>query len=133
MPNGRHVQAVVKNVNASGYDNYLQKIKRIRVSQQYTPSPIKPIGCKSCHTLVKKGETLSYDSYLNSIKSNIVKDKYSNIGVDINCDCIVVSVNDGNTIYYPEYNIYLSENQRILVGNSTTTNIVPIQTMITTQ
>jgi hypothetical protein len=135
MPHGRHVQSIVKSVNTSGYDNYLHKIKRIRVNPfaYINPNTIKPTGCKSCNILVKKGETLTYDNYLNSIKSNIVKNKYTNIGVDINCECNTTTTNDGNTIYYIEGNLFLSDNQKILVENSTKNNIIPLQIMITTQ
>lgn len=143
MPNPRLV-AVVKSVKP-GYDNYLQKIKRISVNQS-TPTPFQPNGCKSCKLIIKKGQQSSYDSYLNSIKPNIVKNNL-NIGVSIDCKCNieVPVVNTSNTIYYLENNennennnnIYLIDNedneydnQLILLDNSTT-SIVPIKNMIT--
>ena len=134
MPNPRLV-AVVKKVNA-GYDNYLNKIKRISVNQPSQPS-FQPNGCKSCKLITKKGQQSSYDTYLNSIKPNIVKIKL-NIGVSIDCKCNieVPLVNTSNTIYYLEdgNKILLidneNDNELILLDNSTT-NIVPIQTMRT--
>ena len=134
MPNPRLV-AVVKRAN-TGYDNYLQKIKRISVNQS-TPTPFQPNGCKSCKFITKKGQHASYDTYLNSIKPIIVKNNL-NIGVSIDCKCNieVPVVNTSNTIYYleDETRILLidneDDNQLILLDNSTT-SIVPIKNMIT--
>jgi hypothetical protein len=133
MPNDKHVKAVVKSVYTSGYDNYLQKIKRI--SARPIQTPFQPNSCKSCKLIVKKGEQTTYDNYLNSIKSNIIKDKYTNIGVNIDCKCNAdfSAVNDSNTIYYVENNVYLRDNQQAILENSTTTNIVPFRSAITTQ
>ena len=72
MPKSKFV-AVVKSVHTSGYENYLQKIKRNNPNLVTNPIPFQPNGCKSCKLFIKKGEHLSYDSYLNSIKTNIVK------------------------------------------------------------
>ena len=73
---------VVKNVNASGYDSYLQKIKR------NNPKPLsnQQTNCKTCYSFIKIVGTPTYDSYLNSIKSNIVKNK-SIIGLNLDCNC----------------------------------------------
>ena len=135
MPNSRFV-AVVKSVKP-GYDNYLQKIKRISVNQP-TQAPFQPNGCKSCKLIIKKGQHLSYDTYLNSIKPNIVKNNL-NIGVSIDCKCNIEEpfVNNSNTLYYLENSIFLIDNQEngdnqlLLLDISPLTNIVPIQTMIT--
>ena len=139
MPNPRLV-AVVKRANA-GYENYLNKIKRISVNQPIQPS-FQPNGCKSCKFITKKGQHASYDTYLNSIKPNIVKNNL-NIGVSIDCKCNieVPVVNTSNTIYYLENNennnnIYLIDNEEngnnelILLDNSTT-SIVYLKDMIT--
>jgi hypothetical protein len=142
MPKSKFVD-VVKSVHSSGYDNYLQKIKRNNPTSVTNPIPFQPNGCKSCKLFIKKGERLSYDSYLNSIKTNIVKNKL-NIGVNIDCKCgiEVPAVNTSNTIYYLEYNennendnkILLidnqDDNQLILLDNSTT-SIVYLKNMIT--
>ena len=97
-------------------------------------APVQPNGCKSCKLIIKKGQHSSYDNYLNSIKSNIVKN-ILNIGVNIDCNCNidVPAVNISNTIYYAENSIFLSDEQQILLDSSTTTNIVPLLTMITSR
>jgi len=78
--------SVVKSVNVSGYDSYLQKIKRNSIKKPVASQPV----CKSCYSFIKIVGTPTYDSYLNSIKSNIIKNK-SNIGVNIDCSCNVHS------------------------------------------
>jgi hypothetical protein len=146
MPTAKFV-AVVKNVNTSGYDNYLQKLKRNRPNPITNPIPFQPNGCKSCKLFTKKGEHLSYDSYLNSIKTHIVKNKL-NVGVNIDCKCSeeVPAVNISNTIYYLEYNENIEnendnkillidndengDNQILLLDNSTT-SIVHLRDVIT--
>lgn len=147
MPTARHVHAVVKNVKSTGYDSFLQKIKRNNIKQP-SPTPILS-GCKNCNSnsFLKTVGPSTYDSYLNNIKSNIVKNKYS-IGINLDCNCynpVEPIINILPTIYYLEYNVYLDDKQivigdiilknddQILLDHSSRTNIVPINTMITKQ
>ena len=74
---------MVKSVN-TGYDNYLQKIKRN--SMQNPKSLSKQTICKGCYSFIKTVGTPTYDTHLNNIKSNIVKNK-SNIGLNLDCKC----------------------------------------------
>ena len=74
---------VVKSVDMSGYDNYLQKIKR--TSLKKTVSNQQTI-CKGCYSFIKNVGTPTYDTYLNNIKSNIVENKL-NIGLNLDCKC----------------------------------------------
>lgn len=148
MPTARHVHAVVKSVKSTGYDSFLQKIKRNNIKQP-APTPILP-GCKNCNSnsFLKKVGPSTYDTYLNSIKSNIVKNKHS-IGINLDCNCynppVEPIINILPTIYYLEYNVFLDgvkivdgdiilkNDDQLLLDYSPTTNIVPIRTMITKQ
>lgn len=74
---------MVKSVD-TGYDNYLQKIKRNTMKN--TKSLPNQTICKGCYSFIKNIGTPTYDTHLNNIKSNIVKNK-SNIGLNLDCKC----------------------------------------------
>ena len=141
MSTYRNPPAVVKNVNNANYDSYLQKKKgnaKTTSNIMTNTTTTTLIGCKSCknsNSFLKKVQTPSYETYLNSIKSNIVKNKYTNIGENLNCNCPTepVATNDSTTLYYIERSIFLKNNEIALLGNSTTSNIVPFQNMVRTQ
>lgn len=78
---------IVKNINSLDYDNYLQKIKRNSVKQSSLTTNATSNGCKSCVLSSKKVLPPAYETYLNSIKSNIVKNKHSIIGINLDCNC----------------------------------------------